>query len=1009
MVSYRAWTRRRRGLIGLIALSVAVGVVAGTLIVPQFLSNAGSNGVSTIYKTAKNRTNGSVAASSDAPGGAKTGTGKPGDTIDWVVSYRNDTSRTGTVDVKDPLSSAGAYVPDSLRLPAAQIPGQPFAPQFSTNGGSTWQAGAPPTNANGVGFTGGVASSAKGLQTQFGLAFQKPVGFAFNQNGGDAYNGVVAQVNGQYQVYTSYHHNTTQQALVCVTATGGVCPGWPATYTYASTQAGAKIGTGPYADLATGWEQRTFLVGTTLFWEAQATVADATGKYPVGMMCIDIVTLVSCGFHPIDKVNYAPYFAGNNPQISGTGIPASNGKYYFATANGKILCFDPSKFVRTDVSSTGLCGTFDVGGIQGSDRPPHTLTFGDYVFATLVPSWVPASVPPGTNPNLYCYRISTNSLCPGYPQAMPDGIPYGSSAHGGLAPMLSTSGALTGVCSLVSNLTDNCWNLSGAKVSSPYPASAGFHDSYAGDALTIGTKVYVPVSDGNAVGCFDFSKVSGGLAQPCSGFTSPPNPINYTSRTIAGVPGCLIAAGDGRLMNTFDADTGGPCLSTFASVTVEPVTSYCGSGAAAFTGWSSIDLVDTPAAGYANALVTVYDRNRQPVSGFSGVKLPSGTTTLDISSIPATGATSALTVEVTLQGVVDQNIGASGGTVGVSWKGAPPEMCFSTTVPDQACDAAQADLFNQATAVTRSPAATDAPNGNTTGKASFVVKADPSQCGIAFAKTSPVQNAGPGDKVAYAITVKNTGTQPYRAANFTDDLTDVLKDAVYNGDHAATAGTASYAAPTLAWTGPLAAGATVTVTYSVTVKNPDAGDHSMVNRIVSNTPGTNCPAGSTDPACVVTVRVDVKDVVWHKVDDSKNVLAGSEWTFTQVDGSGKPIGTPIVVTDCVAGSASASSGPDIDPVAGVFRLTNLGAGTYRLVETKAPFGFRLNSTPITVTVQASATTVSLADVVNKQLPVPAIPFTGGIGADAYTFGGLGLLGLVALLGGWHLLRRRRTA
>ena len=130
--AYRSWTRRRRRLIGLVGLSVAVGVVAGALIVPQFLSNAGSNGVSTIYKTAKNRTNGSVAASPDAPGGAKTGTGKPGDTIDWVVSYRNDTSRTGTVDLKDPLSKAGAYVPDSLRLPAAQIPGQPFAAQFST-------------------------------------------------------------------------------------------------------------------------------------------------------------------------------------------------------------------------------------------------------------------------------------------------------------------------------------------------------------------------------------------------------------------------------------------------------------------------------------------------------------------------------------------------------------------------------------------------------------------------------------------------------------------------------------------------------------------------------------------------------------------------------------------------------------------------------------------------------------------------------------------------------------
>ncbi|RDV45894.1 hypothetical protein DOE76_05430 [Leifsonia sp. ku-ls] len=1008
MTVSRASTVRRRRATALIAACAAIGVVAGALLVPRFWSNAGTNGVSTLYKTGTNTTNGSVAASTGAPGGAKTGTGKPGDTIDWVVDYRNETGKNGTVDLRDPLTNAGTYVPGSLKLPAAQIPGKPFAAQFSTNGGGAWQAGSPPANANGVGFTGGAASAPGGLQAQLGDPFQKPAGFAFNQNGGDAYNGVVAQVNGQYQVYTSYHHNTSQATLVCVTPSGGVCPGWPATYTYASTTPGLKIGTGPYANMATTWENGTFLVGTTLFWEAQTTVPDGTGKYPVGFMCADIVTLVSCGFHPVDKVNYAPFFSGTNPQISGTGIPAANGKYYFATANGKILCFDPSTFVTQDVASTGLCGSFDVGGITGSDRPPHTATYGDYFFAAIVTSPVGAPAAPDANPNIYCYRISTNSLCPGFPKAFANGVPWGSAAHGALAPMLNTAGAITGICSLQTNTPGVCWNLSGASVASPYPTSAGFNDGWAGDSLLLGTKVYVPVSNDSAVGCFDFSKISGGLAQPCTGFTPPPNPYNYTSRTIAGVPGCLIATGDGRLMNTYDANTGGACLSTFASTRVAPASSYCGSGAAGFRGWGTLNIVDTPTTSYKNAIVTIYDVNRQPVSGFDGVSLPAGTTSLDISSIPPTGATAVLTVEVTLQGVVDQDIAASGGTVSVSWKGDPPQMCFSTKVPDQACDAPQTDLFNQANAVTVSPAGTDGPSGNTTDKATFAVKTDPSQCGIAFAKTSPVQKVGPGDKVAYAITVKNTGSQAYQAASFTDDLTDVLKDATYNGDHAATAGTATYSAPILSWTGPLAVGATATVTYSVTVKNPADGDHSMVNRIVSNNQGSNCLPGSTDAACQVVVDVDVKDVTWHKVDDSKNLLEGSEWTFTPVDAQGKPIGAPITVTDCVATSAADCTGADKDQIAGEFRLTNLGAGTYQLVETKAPLGFRLDSKPITVTIVAASTTVSLADVINKQLPVPAIPFTGGIGADTYTFAGLGVLLLVAALAFWQVMRRRRT-
>ena len=460
-----------------------------------------------------------------------------------------------------------------------------------------------------------------------------------------------------------------------------------------------------------------------------------------------------------------------------------------------------------------------------------------------------------------------------------------------------------------------------------------------------------------------------------------------------------------------DAQTGGPCLTTYASVTVDPKVSYCGSGVAGFKSWGSVDIVDAPSTSYSSALVTIYDKDRQPVSGFNGLSLPSGTQTLDISSIPTTGSTSVLSVEVTLQGVIDQNIAATDGTVTLSWKGDPPQMCFKTTVPDQACDAPASTLSNSATAVTVSPTGMDAPTGNTSGPAEFVVKTDPSQCGIAFTKTSPVQSAGPGDKVDYAITVKNTGTQAYQAANFVDDLTDVLKDADYNGDHATSVGTVNYSAPVLSWTGPLAPGNTAQVTYSVTVKSPDHGDHSMVNRIVSTTPGTNCADESRDPRCAVTVVVNVKDVVWHKVDSSAsaNILTGAEWTFTPVDASGKPSGAVIVVKDCVAAAAAECTGADIDPIGGVFRLTDLGAGTYHLVETKAPFGFRLDSTPIPVTIQAASTTVNLPDVVNKQQPVPAIPFTGGLGTDTLTLAGVGVLIVVLALGAWQVIRRRRLA
>ena len=63
----------------------------------------------------------------------------------------------------------------------------------------------------------------------------------------------------------------------------------------------------------------------------------------------------------------------------------------------------------------------------------------------------------------------------------------------------------------------------------------------------------------------------------------------------------------------------------------------------------------------------------------------------------------------------------------------------------------------------------------------------------------------------------------------------------------------SYASPNLTWTGTLAVGATATITYSVTVNNPDTGDQVLSNTVTSAAAGSNCPAGGSDPRCTATV------------------------------------------------------------------------------------------------------------------------------------------------------------
>ncbi|MEV7117131.1 DUF6923 family protein [Kitasatospora griseola] len=118
--------------------------------------------------------------------------------------------------------------------------------------------------------------------------------------------------------------------------------------------------------------------------------------------------------------------------------------------------------------------------------------------------------------------------------------------------------------------------------------------------------------------------------------------------------------------------------------------------------------------------------------------------------------------------------------------------------------------------------------------------------GFTIAKTVSTGTAAPGDRVTYTVTVHNTGGADFTDANpasFTDDLADVLNNAAYNND--ATNG-ATVSGTTLTWSGPLAAGASVTVTYSVTVKEDAADGAKLRNLATPGEPGTCAGSCATE-------------------------------------------------------------------------------------------------------------------------------------------------------------------
>ncbi len=185
-----------------------------------------------------------------------------------------------------------------------------------------------------------------------------------------------------------------------------------------------------------------------------------------------------------------------------------------------------------------------------------------------------------------------------------------------------------------------------------------------------------------------------------------------------------------------------------------------------------------------------------------------------------------------LAGVLDDAVynGDAAATVGsvsytspnLTWTGnlapgATATITFSATVHNP--DTGDKTL---ATAITSPTPASNCPAGGSNPACSTSVTV--LVPALTIVMSSGVSSTTPGSTVGYTVTVTNSGQTPYTGTSAVVSLAGVLDDAAYNNNAAATGGTVSYTSPNLTWTGTLAVGATATITYSVTVANPDTGD-----------------------------------------------------------------------------------------------------------------------------------------------------------------------------------------
>ncbi len=298
------------------------------------------------------------------------------------------------------------------------------------------------------------------------------------------------------------------------------------------------------------------------------------------------------------------------------------------------------------------------------------------------------------------------------------------------------------------------------------------------------------------------------------------------------------------------------------------------------------------------------------LSAGTSTAVPAGTVHY---TVPVTNsgsaAYSAATFTDSLSGVIDDatyngDASATAGSVSytspnLTWTGsltfgATATITFSATVNNP--DTGDKSLVST---VTSTSTGSNCAAGSTDSRCSNTIPVSI----LTMAVTASPTTTAPGATVSYTITVTNSGTVAYTGAALTDWLPGVLDDASYNANATATAGSVTYSSPNLAWTGNLAVGAVATITFSVTVNNPDTGDKLLASTVTSATAGRNCPAGGADPRCSVSVPVLIPALTITATANTSTAAPGTAGALSMTGPISANLGSTVP-----GGSASASLG-----------------------------------------------------------------------------------------------------
>ncbi|MEI7057684.1 hypothetical protein WBG06_17805 [Nocardioides sp. CCNWLW239] len=230
-------------------------------------------------------------------------------------------------------------------------------------------------------------------------------------------------------------------------------------------------------------------------------------------------------------------------------------------------------------------------------------------------------------------------------------------------------------------------------------------------------------------------------------------------------------------------------------------------------------------------------------------------------------------------------------------KGETATITYSVTVNDPL--SGDGTLTNAVVGPRESNCFVDGKRARASALADECTTTDPVQAFEVDKSVEPKKTVTSGDTVSYTVRVVNTGQVAYTEdapASFSDDLSDVLDDATYNDDASATAGNTSYDAPTLSWSGPLEVGGTVTVTYTVTVKDPVSGDGDLVNVVTPDGGSGGSCLDKDDANCTTITPIEDGDTPVPTPDPTPEPTPGpTPGPGGSLPDTGAPVVAPLAI------------------------------------------------------------------------------------------------------------------